>query len=456
MSAANWGAIVLWLCAEYPVLGGEVVTPENAVWATIIAAASLAGIVALSVETKKLQRDETPSVPPPPRDTRPQIIGVQRTVQTFDELKAGGFGLFVDILVKEKTAFGDEWRADLEWRTGRKWLNCPGTVAQDHLLRGRQLLYRRDREGLLGSVVELRAAVRTDSNYAAAYAALASAYGLANAYFVAPPDSAYNWTARGLAAANRAVTLDSTNAEAFAARGYIETFNAAPPAEAEQDLRRAIALKPSYAEAHGWLGQLLAANRRVAEGLQSVDRAQELDPVSPAMRVAKISAAFLADSAELVVDQTRRLRALRPDIDILWNFEGVSLAALGRGAECIALERVTQSVRALCLRVVGRETEAAAQARASQARTAAGRMDLDLSFLPYYYVWSRQTPEAIRAVEWAFARAPNITHARPSGLHRLWGPDPGLNGGTFFSTVKQLRTTAWNRVVAESRTVALP
>jgi tetratricopeptide (TPR) repeat protein len=51
--------------------------------------------------------------------------------------------------------------------------------------------------------------------------------------------------------------------------------------EAERDFRRAIALNPTYAPAHHWLGELFVVTGRLPDATRSLERAAQLDPSSP-------------------------------------------------------------------------------------------------------------------------------------------------------------------------------
>jgi serine/threonine-protein kinase len=327
-------------------------------------------------------------------------------------------------------------------------------VAQDHFLRGRQLLFRRDREGLLGSISEFRAALRLDSTHAGAYAALSNAYTLSGVYGVIPRDSAYPWHARALAAANRAIDLDSLNAEAWAARGYEGMFAGASDAEVEADYRRAIALKPSYADAYGWLAQLLRSPARRREAFEAADRALVLDPVSPGMRVGKAVTAFFADSAELAVELLRAIRTMRPDIEPAWVFEGLALAILGREAECLALDGVKGVPRAICLHSAGRRAEAVKLIEDERARADAGRGSVSSNFEAYYFAWAGQPDDAIRSFERSIRSGPFNNWAPAS--HRSWSKLRPDERGRVTTAMAKIRADAWARIVAESRKVVLP
>ena len=52
-------------------------------------------------------------------------------------------------------------------------------------------------------------------------------------------------------------------------------------AAAEQELKRAIELKPSYATSHHWYAEYLSAMGRHDQAIAEIKRAEELDPLSP-------------------------------------------------------------------------------------------------------------------------------------------------------------------------------
>lgn len=325
--------------------------------------------------------------------------------------------------------------------------------AQEHYLRARQLLYRRDREGILGSITELLAAIRADSAYAPAYATLASAYELALGYQYAPVDSYYAYDARALAAANRAIDLDSLLAEGYAARGYLGLYTGAPSDAAELDLRRAIALKPSYAEAYGWLAQLIAPQGRLREALAAVDQAIALDPLAPGMRVARVSTAVQSDSAELLLDAARQALSLFPRLEyFLASYEAVALLLLGRPSECVSVSGAIASIKAMCLHSLGRRREAESQIRTAIAAWNANTGDW--FFLPSYYAWSGRPDETLEWYRRLLARTPLAF--KVSEQHWMWRGLRDVDGGRTWAAVRQLHRDSWERIERESRTVKLP
>jgi serine/threonine-protein kinase len=108
-----------------------------------------------------------------------------------------------------------------------------------------------------------------------------------------------------LNAATKAIELDSTLAEAYAARAQVQLprwrWN-----EAEADLRKAIAIDPRFASGHQWLGELMLVRNRVPEAIATLKRASELDPVSPVIASSYSMALSLAKRDADAVAQARR------------------------------------------------------------------------------------------------------------------------------------------------------
>jgi adenylate cyclase len=119
-------------------------------------------------------------------------------------------------------------------------------------------------------------AIEEDTSYALAYAGLAQVYAAASFYI----DISVAESARlGRAAAMNALARDSTIAEAYGALGDILYHNEWDLHGSERMLKRALALKPSYAQAYDWLTEPLFAMGRFADAMTAATRALELDPL---------------------------------------------------------------------------------------------------------------------------------------------------------------------------------
>ena len=86
------------------------------------------------------------------------------------------------------------------------------------------------------------------------------------------------------AALAQALELDETLAEAHAANAYIRAYYEWDWRAAEQEFRRALELRPNYADAYFSYSRFLASRRRLDEAIAQLGRAVELDPLSPRCR----------------------------------------------------------------------------------------------------------------------------------------------------------------------------
>jgi TolB-like protein/tetratricopeptide (TPR) repeat protein len=85
------------------------------------------------------------------------------------------------------------------------------------------------------------------------------------------------------AALVQALTLDETLPEAHAANAYIRAYYEWDWRAAEQEFRRALELRPNYADAYFSYSRFLASRHRLDEAIAQLDRSAELDPLSPGL-----------------------------------------------------------------------------------------------------------------------------------------------------------------------------
>ena len=149
---------------------------------------------------------------------------------------------------------------------------------QEYLL-GRQSWNRQTEKGFAEALEHFNRAKEIDSTFALAWAGIADVYWGATDAFVAPREAG----AKAKAAAQRALELDDSLAEAHTALGAVNYVVEFQWAESEKQFQSAIRLKPNYAVAHWQYGWLLIFVGRVEEALREMERAVELDPLSPVM-----------------------------------------------------------------------------------------------------------------------------------------------------------------------------
>ena len=147
----------------------------------------------------------------------------------------------------------------------------------DLYLRGRYLWHARGDSALRAAARLFAQAIERDPGFADAHAGLADALALLPVYGLTSADSALPIARRE---AERAVALDSVNADAYATLGLVAK-SAGDWSGAERALRRSLALDPNGAAAHQWYGEVLVITGHPAEGATQVRIARRLDPLSP-------------------------------------------------------------------------------------------------------------------------------------------------------------------------------
>lgn len=234
--------------------------------------------------------------------------------------------------------------------------------AYNHYLRGRYFFSQGGPRNLARAVDEHRAAIETDPEFALAHAALGSAW-LAFAHFGQPPHTAFP---RGIEAAERALALDSTVAEAHTVLADSRFHYEWDWEGAERRFRRGLELNPSFAEAHWWYAGFLAAVGRFEEAIGQFGRGLEVDPVAPLGHAFGARLHYWAGDHERAVAQAGRALELAPGFPYAHMARGFALMALGRAEEAVqAMERAAgvpgpgpRYALGTALAAAGREDEA--------------------------------------------------------------------------------------------------
>jgi eukaryotic-like serine/threonine-protein kinase len=145
-------------------------------------------------------------------------------------------------------------------------------------------------------------AIDADPTFAAAYAGLAECYASLGYFGDLAPEVAFP---QARAAAGKALALDSTLADGHRASAYQLLFGEWNFTEADRAYARAVALDSSDAYSHWLRGMYLAAMNRTAEAIASVERAQQLDPLSLMVQSASARAYYNARRYHEAVDQAK-------------------------------------------------------------------------------------------------------------------------------------------------------
>ena len=139
----------------------------------------------------------------------------------------------------------------------------------------------RNAQSLATAVDLYNQVIEADANHARAYAGLANAYILLHYYASWSPQESYP---RAKAAADAALRLDGTLAEAHVARAMVFRDYERDFVSAENEFQRAISLDDRSALALQWYAELLTMMRRYSEAEEYIGRAEDVAPTEVAVR----------------------------------------------------------------------------------------------------------------------------------------------------------------------------
>ncbi len=204
-------------------------------------------------------------------------------VNAEDNSRIWGFrssGKTSDILtLQENVSREISERLDLKLTDAKKLARRDTRDAEAYrlYLKGRFFWNKRSAEGLRRGIEFFDQAIEQDPGYALAYAGLADCYGLLSNYTDTPSRESMP---RAKAAALKALEIDDSLAEAHTSLGLVKKEYEWDFAGAEADFKRAIELNPNYATAHQWRAENYVTLKRFDEAIESMKRAQEVDPFS--------------------------------------------------------------------------------------------------------------------------------------------------------------------------------
>jgi eukaryotic-like serine/threonine-protein kinase len=202
--------------------------------------------------------------------------------------------------------------------------------AYDLYLRAREQWARRTPASIALAIRMYQQAIAIEPDFALAYAGRADCYNLAVSG-MAPLTRA----PLARAAAERALALDPTSAEAHTAMAFLEYKFEWKWEEADREFRRAVELNPRYTLAHHWYGEFLKLQMRHDESIRQFEQAMALDPFSIPLRYDFILALLNAGR----IGQARKLldesRAIDPNAARIFAAGADVLTAEGKPAEAL-------------------------------------------------------------------------------------------------------------------------
>lgn len=204
--------------------------------------------------------------------------------------------------------------------------------AHSLFLQGQVLFNRRGARNLQQAVSLFERAAARDPKYARAQASLAMALVVLPAYV---QDSTGPLVTSAVAAAQRAISIDSTIPESYTALGYGYSL-LGELHRAEASFSRALTLDSTVATAWGWYGLMAARLGAYEDAHKRIARARELEPASMIARIWE---------AQILIPQHRFKEAdsvanLTISMDstfmLAWDWRANALLALGQTAQAIA------------------------------------------------------------------------------------------------------------------------
>lgn len=279
-------------------------------------------------------------------------------------------------------------------------------LAYSAYLQARDLASRRTVASLNSALAHYIGAAERDSNFARAYAGMASAY-MSLGSLTDPVEH----LREAQLFARKALQLDPRLAEAHAVLGFVAMRQDWNTSVGENELRLAVELEPNEATYHAWLAELLADEGHFENALHEVDIAHTDDPVWPQIDAIEVFVAGAARQNVRAVDTARRYVSLQPNSSFAHDQLGWILFDAGHYVDAIHEWRTMATMEKDPTRIDLEDRGLAAYRRRGVAAYAALKLDAIAShsdavsshpndFIPeewYAYVGDRD--HAIAALE---------------------------------------------------------
>jgi serine/threonine-protein kinase len=200
-------------------------------------------------------------------------------------------------------------------------------------VKGRNAWSKRTAEGIEEGIKHFEQATRVDPSYAPAYAGLADSYNMLVNYSILPGKETFP---KARDAAEKAIALDESLAEAHAALAFTRFQWEWDWAEAERGYRRAIDLKPDYGAAHQWYSSLLAVTGQTERALAEAKRARELEPFSLIVSSHYGWINYLARRYDQTIQESRQILKLDPNFFAAHRYQALAYEAQDKSDDALS------------------------------------------------------------------------------------------------------------------------
>ncbi len=196
-------------------------------------------------------------------------------------------------------------------------------------------------DGFKKAIVNYQTAVEKDPSYAVAYTGLADSYILlGDLGYMASSEA---WP-KAKSAAGEALAKDASLAEAHTSAALVKELFDWDWSGAEKEFQRAIQVNPNSAAAYHWYGEFLAKMGRFEEAAQKLQRAQELDTLSPMINATLGWSYFVRHENERATEQLQKTLAMDPNfaparrtLEIVYAQRGMTREALAEWQKALTL-----------------------------------------------------------------------------------------------------------------------
>jgi serine/threonine protein kinase/Tfp pilus assembly protein PilF len=213
----------------------------------------------------------------------------------------------------------------------------------DLYLKGRYFCNKRTEEGMKKAIGYFEQATKKTPEYALAYVGLADVYMHLSVYSLWPPRKGYP---EARVAALRALEIDDSLGEAHASLAMIIGFYDWDWEECEKELKRAIELNPSYADAHMWYSSHLMCMGLFDKAVMQAERAVALDPLSLVLN-RSLGGIYLAGGhLDQAVEVLQKTIEMEPKYPRAHHFLGLAYLRKSMHEEAIAEFRKEKEVSA--------------------------------------------------------------------------------------------------------------
>ncbi len=275
-------------------------------------------------------------------------------------------------------------------------------------LRGRYLWNKRTVDSLQKALQYFQQAIRLDPNYALAYVGLADNYTLLSFFTIDAPKDTFP---KAKEAAEKALAIDSTLAEAYTALGQVKAYYEWDWLGAESEFQKGIALNPNYPLLHHWRSLNLMAMGRLEEARAAMLRALELDPMllTPNVNLGRID--YYEGRYDKAVEQYKRAGELDDNFSRTHLRLGMAYAQQRRYQEALAEYHKTREISGETPQVEAQIARVLAlSGKQSEARAALAELEKHSTgqYVPPYdialvYCGLNETDEAFKWLEKAYA-----------------------------------------------------